>query len=294
MKIAIFGKKFDDAFEACLNEFLLLACSDQNEIFIYKPFYDFIAANTCLKIHKPVPFLNHSDLPDSIDFFFTFGGDGTFLDAVKFVRNKNIPLIGINTGRMGFLANIPKNKVSESLHLLFSGKYSVEKRKMIAFDTLDNPFIDFPYGLNEITVQKSNNSLINIYIEVNGIYLHTYYTDGIIISTPTGSTAYSMSAGGPIMTPDCNALIISPIASHNLSVRPIVIPGEFEIKLTIESRNYKFLATIDSQTAEMKSGTVIKLAPAPFTINTIIFHTHHFFNTIRDKLHWGADIRIIS
>ena len=233
MKIAVFGKKFDATFEASLNEFIQQLQLRNVELCVYGPFYKFISQQTHIRLNNPTLFETHQDVATDTDYFFTFGGDGTFLEAVRFVRDKKIPLIGINTGRLGFLANIPKDGISVSLNLLFDGKYTVDKRKLLTLSMANNPFVDFPYGLNEVSVQKSGNSIISIRTEVNGNFLHTYYTDGLIISTPTGSTAYSMSAGGPIITPDCNAIIISPIASHNLSVRPMLIPGEFTMKLFV-------------------------------------------------------------
>jgi NAD+ kinase len=292
MKVAIFGKKFDPTFESFLFEFINILTSNKIEVYIYKQFQEFISVNTNLKIKNLLNFENYTEIDTSFSFCFTFGGDGTFLEAIRYIRDKDIPLIGINTGRLGFLANIPKDAITKSLNLIFSGNYTIEKRRLITFQTNDNPFNDFPHGLNEVTVQKNGNSLITIHTELNGNFLHSYYADGLIISTPTGSTAYSMSVGGPIISPDCNAVIISPIAPHNLSVRPIVIPGEYMLKIKIESRNSRFLGTIDSQTAEFKTGTEVTLIPSPFSIDTIQLTEHNFFNTLRNKLNWGADIRI--
>ena len=290
MKIAVFGKKIDRTFEAGLNRFFEKVCNQKIEIFIYEPFYNFLKT-TNLKICSSDIFQNYNQINSNFDFFISLGGDGSFLEAVRFVRNSNIPVVGINTGRLGFLAYIAQEDISHSLDCLFSGNYSIEERSLFAFHSDNSPFSDFPYALNDITVQKIDNSLITIETEVQGNYLNTYWADGLIVSTPTGTTAYSMSVGGPIVAPDCRTIIISPIASHNLTVRPIVITDNLEIKLNIHSRAGRFLASIDSYSRELQSGNQITIRLADFKINIVRLPDQTFYNTMRKKLMWGADIR---
>ena len=230
-------------------------------------------------------------IKNDFNFFFSFGGDGTFLEAVRYVRDTKVPILGINTGRLGFFANVAREEISESLDMVLNGSFTIEERSLIHFDSPSNPFVDFPFGLNEFTVQKRDSSLITIDTKINENYLNTYWTDGLIISTPTGSTAYSMSVGGPIVAPDCRALIISPIASHNLTVRPIVITDNNIIKLKIEGRSKHFMATLDSRSFEFDTGTELELSLAAFSISIVKLSGHSFYKTIRKKLMWGADIR---
>jgi NAD+ kinase len=291
MKIALLGKKVDNDFDSNLG-LLFNKVEDQNaELFIYEPFKNLIQTETSLKLPIKGTFSKPEEITPDFDFFISLGGDGTFLESVRFVRDSQVPVVGINTGRLGFLANIAGDDIIHSLNCLFSKQFQTEKRSLIQFDSISNPFHDFPYGLNEITVQKRDTSLITIHTHVNGKFLNSYWTDGLIISTPTGSTAYSMSVGGPIIAPECKALIMSPIASHNLSVRPIVLTDDIIIKLIVEARAGKFMATIDSRTHEFIAGTEIELKLAPFSINMVKLSEQTFFNTIRKKLLWGVDIR---
>jgi NAD+ kinase len=291
MKIAVFGRKFDKNFEAGLQIFFDKICRHNAEIHIYEPFLKFLETIPAFKICTPEIFTTHAQITSDFDFFFSLGGDGTFLDAVRYVRDSNIPIIGINTGKLGFLANIAQEEIEKSMEDIFAGNYHIEERSLIAFEASDNPFFDFPYGLNEITLQKSDNSLITIDTEIDGDFLNTYRTDGLIISTPTGSTAYSMSVGGPILAPDCNSIIISPIASHNLTVRPIVITNSYTLKLNVKSNSSKFLITIDSRSHEFSTNNPITIKIAGFKVNMVRLPNHTFYNTIRKKLMWGADIR---
>ncbi len=291
MKIAVFGRKFEKSFEAGLNSFFNLLQSKGSEIFIYEPFADYLNENFKIQTQFKNSFNSFTQITNKFDFFFSLGGDGTFLEAVRYVRDSHVPIIGINVGRLGFLANIAQEEISASIDLLFDGDFLLEERSLIKFETELNPFHEFPFGLNEVTIQKLDSSLITIEAEVNGNYLNTYWTDGLIISTPTGSTAYSMSVGGPIVSPDCNALIISPIASHNLTVRPIVITDNQSVKLKITGRSQQYVATLDSRSFKLKTGMDIELTLAEFKISFVRLANHSFYKTIRKKLMWGADIR---
>jgi len=213
------------------------------------------------------------------------------MHSVSFITNKTIPIIGVNVGRLGFLADIPRSGISKSMNAIFSNEYFIEKRTLLEFQSPKGIFDDFPYALNDITIQKKGTSIVTIHIYLENQLLNTYWTDGLIISTPTGSTAYSLSAGGPIVAPDCENFIISPIASHNLSVRPFVISDKNTIKLKVESRTTDFLATLDYKTAELSTKEEITIKKADFKINIIKPRNHSFFNTISEKLLWGKDKR---
>lgn len=292
MRIAIHGRNYKKDFIPYIN----LIFSKLNEynasVLIYKPFYEF-AINNGLKAQKDIAFFTRDeDFDATADFFISIGGDGTFLESVQFVRDENIPIIGINSGRLGFLANIARDEIDVSLTALFKGNYSLDERRLIKLeDTLNSSFGDFNYALNEVTIQKTDSAMITINTYLNDEYLNAYWTDGLIISTPTGSTAYSLSVGGPILTPDSCNFIISPIASHNLTVRPIVVPDNYVLKLNVKSRNNRFLATLDSRVHEFTCDTELFLTLAKFTIKMIKIDTNSFYSTIRNKLMWGIDKR---
>lgn len=291
MKIAIFGRSYDNSFQNDMKVLLTYLEFKKVKVYVYDKLVDCMNGQVNIPNKTYRTFIHHTEITPDFNFFISIGGDGTFLEAVRFVRHKNIPLVGINTGRLGFLANISRNEIEQSIDCLLSGKFKTEYRSLIEFETANNPFSEFPYALNEVTIQKHGASLINIHTTINGQHVNNYWTDGLIISTPTGSTAYSMSAGGPILSPDCNNIILSPIASHTLSVRPIVVPGNFVISLQVKARSNIFLATIDSLNAQFNTGNEIILKPATFKIATAVIEGHSFFATLRQKLMWGADFR---
>lgn len=236
-------------------------------------------------------FYENSDLPEDTNFMVSVGGDGTFLETVSFVKDSGIPIIGLNAGRLGFLANISQEIISDSFKAIFENKFTYEYRSLIELDTTKSAFEKFNYALNEVTVQKKDSSMITVHTYLNDDYLNSYWTDGLIISTPTGSTAYSMSVGGPIILPNASNFIISPIASHNLTVRPIVIPDNMEVTLKVDCRSDKFLLTLDNQYRQMDKSTEIRLKLAPFKIKMLQLHSNNFYKTLRNKLMWGADRR---
>jgi NAD+ kinase len=258
-----------------------------HKIFIHKNLLSIVQNS---KIEYQV-FESPEELAKSVELFISIGGDGTFLESVRYVRDTNVPIAGINFGRLGFLAYIAKNEIEYFVNCINNKTFETEKRSLLAFQSEYNPFATFQYALNDITIQKSDATLITVTTLINGIELNKYWSDGLIISTPTGSTAYSMSAGGPIISTDCKAFIISPIASHNLSVRPMVVPDDAIIELSVKSRSENFVVTLDAQHSLMKVETAIKISKAPFCINIVRLPGHNFFATIRNKLMWGADVR---
>jgi len=223
----------------------------------------------------------------------SIGGDGTLLDSVTYVRDSNIPILGINIGRLGFLSNIDINNIKLGINAIFTNNFCLSKRSLLELKSISNTKVpDINFAINDITIsKKDSNSMIVIHTLVNNLHLNTYWADGLIVSTPTGSTAYSLSCSGPITTPDCENFIITPIAPHNLSVRPVIIPDNAEIKLIVESRNKFFNLTLDSRTISIKANTEIIIKKANFNINLATLHDNCFFQIIRDKLHWGDDKR---
>lgn len=238
------------------------------------------------------PFNSGDDLPEDVEFLFSIGGDGTFLKSFLSIKNKSIPVVGVNTGRLGFLSDISIDEIDEALQLILNGQYCIDERTVLEIGSEQNAFGDFNYALNEVVVAKQDSgSMINIHVSINGEYLNTYWADGLIISTPTGSTAYSLSVGGPILTPDSENIVISPIAPHNLTVRPILVPDHNSLTLKIEGRGQQFLATVDSRSESFDFPGKLEIRKADFKIKTLRLHGHTFYSTLRNKLMWGLDKR---
>jgi NAD+ kinase len=230
-----------------------------------------------------------SGLPDLV---LSVGGDGTFLETMIKVKELGIPVAGINTGRLGFLANISEDEVSNSLDLLFRGDYEIIERSLLMLSRPEELFGDgLSVALNEITVQKADPGMITINVFVDDIYLNTYWSDGLIISTATGSTAYNLSVGGPILSPEDESIIISPISPHNLTIRPIIISGDSRLRMVIEGRTNEFLVTCDFRSKRISSGVDLELTRFPQKLKTVMLNGRDFYSTLRDRLMWGADKR---
>lgn len=237
-------------------------------------------------------FSDLSGSPVLPDVIFSVGGDGTFLETVIMVRDLGIPIAGLNTGRMGFLANIYADEIGKSIDMLSRGEYEIIERCMLELLQPAGLFEgNYCSALNEITIQKSDLSMITISVYVNDKYLNTYWSDGLIISTATGSTAYNLSAGGPILSPEDESIIISPIAPHNLTIRPIIISGESRLRMVIEGRTREFMATVDFRSKKVPFGEEVKIIRSPVRIRTITLKSRDFYTTLRNKLMWGADSR---
>ena len=223
--------------------------------FVYiGPFYDFIVNDLGFTPNVTEFFSEHSDLDKETDYFFSIGGDGTFLDAVTLVQDSGIPIVGVNSGRLGFMADIAQDEIPTAIANILEGNFSIEERTLLKVQTGDNGlFKDFNYALNEFTVHKKDSaSMITIHTYIDGEYLNSYWADGLIIATPTGSTAYSLSVGGPILIPNTQNFVISPISPHNLTVRPIVVPNQQEITLKVEGRSDSYLASLDSRSVSFE------------------------------------------
>lgn len=228
----------------------------------------------------------------SADLALSVGGDGTFLNTAIRIGKKEIPILGINTGRLGFLADIAKNEIILALQDIFENKYSIEKRSVIKVQTMDGARLDAPYALNDVAISKQDsNSMIKVKAFTIGELINTYEADGLIISTPTGSTAYSMSAGGPIVVPQAQSFVITPVASHSLNVRPLIVPDDWEIELEVVSRSNSFLISIDGRSKVMDHSTRLRVKKADYCIQVLKPLNHTFFETLRNKLLWGKDVR---
>lgn len=237
-------------------------------------------------------FNSHQDFKTGIDCAFSVGGDGTFIKTVSYIRDSGVPILGINTGRLGFLANINRDQIHSTLDLVKEKKFVFQERSLLRVETEDDLFGEDNIALNEVTLHKKDTaSMITVHAALDGAYLNSYWADGLIVATPTGSTAYSLSCGGPIITPGCLVHILTPIAAHNLNVRPMVVPDHLPIKLKIEGRQRKYLVSLDSKTKPIAEGAEIMIHKAEFMINVMKFEENSFLDTIRNKMLWGLDKR---
>ncbi len=292
MQIALFGRQFHSDFFPVIESMIRELEAKAEVIFIYQGFYDFL--KTGISFHIPVKiFQNYTQIPPDTFCMISVGGDGTLLDTLPFIRDSEIPVMGINTGRLGFLSAVSTDEMHESINALLESKFRLDKRSLLHLDTgVDNLFNSFPYALNEITlIKRDTTTMISISACVNDQYLNTYWADGLMIATPTGSTGYSLSCGGPIISPDSENFIITPIASHNLTVRPIVIKDDSHIRLRIEGRIRNHLIVLDSRSVPLENPIDLIVTKAKFKINLISIEQTDFFKTIRNKLAWGLDKR---
>ena len=291
MKIALFGRPFSDDCKMNISAFFQILVDHKTELFIYGPFLDFLKQNTGVMPPIAGTFESHEDITNDVQFMFSIGGDGTFLKSVAIVQDYGIPIAGINTGRLGFLANITLENLTSSIEAIFQGHYSIEHRSLIKIALSEGALNGFSSALNEVSIQKRYSSMITIHTYLNDVLLNSYWADGLIISTPTGSTAYSLSVGGPIATPDSNNFIISPLAPHNLTVRPVIVPDNKIIRLKVDSRDSSFILSIDSRSEIFDSNLEIIIRRADFTIKTIRIEGNTFYDNLRNKLMWGLDRR---
>ena len=239
-------------------------------------------------------FSEFDELNENVDFLISIGGDGSMLKAVTIVKDTNIPIIGINTGRLGFLTSLGKESIELGLNHLLKSEFKISKRCLLEVysNKLEKNFFGFNYALNEVSVSRKNTaSLISISAELNGIPLATYWADGLIIATPTGSTGYSLSSGGPVMTPESSSLVLTPIAAHNINIRPLIVNDNTIIKLSVTGRGYKHLISLDSRILTVPLKTDIFIKKADFSISKIEINKNFFINTLREKLFWGLDKR---
>lgn len=289
MRFAIFGNIYQSRKSANIQK--ILACLDEHdaEVCIERRFYDYLVSTGCIAEGSVGLF---DDSLFEADFVISMGGDGTLLRAAGHVGSKGTPILGVNMGRLGFLADVLPSEIEEAIASLYDGNYDIENHTVIQAEADGRPLQGPSYALNDIAVLKRDNaSMITIHAEVDGEYLVTYQADGLIVSTPTGSTAYSLSNGGPIIVPCTGTLCLTPVAPHSLNIRPIVIPDGTVINLTVESRSHNFLIAVDGQSEKCAEGTSLTIRKAPYTIRIVKRSGHRYFSTLREKMMWGADSR---
>lgn len=290
MKVGVFGSEYQmDKQSQIRRLFEKLRVLDA-EIYVDSHFYTFLT--DILNYEPPASALLSEDIFD-LDIALSVGGDGTFLRTAARVNKQNIPILGINTGRLGFLADVSNNEIEETLEEIFKNYYKIEERTLLCLHTEGRAFRGYNYALNEVAILKRDtSSMITIHTSLNDEYLTSYQADGLVIATPTGSTAYSMSVNGPIILPQSNNVVLSPVAPHSLNVRPLVIPDSYEITLGVESRNEYFLVSLDGRSEIFPTGIQLRISKANYTTKIIKRYNHTFYQTLRDKLMWGADTRI--
>ena len=225
------------------------------------------------------------------DFLFSIGGDGTFIDAANLVGDSGIPILGINTGRIGFLTNVNRNNFQKAFEFLQKSDFHIEHRSLLQIKSNNGEPLPASYALNDISIHPFGESINEVKVLANGEQLNTYWGDGLIVATPTGSTAYSLSCGGPILVPSANVMMLTPIASHSLTVRPIVLPADNELEIKVESRSHKFILSVDSHRLTMDDDVTLTVSKAPYTIQTVRLPNADFYSVIREKLLWGLDKR---
>jgi NAD+ kinase len=237
-------------------------------------------------------FKSHLDFKSGIDLTISMGGDGTFLKTVSYIQDSGVPIMGINMGRLGFLANISKEQINHTLTQVKEKQFEFQKRSLLRVFTEEDIFGKDNFALNELTLHKKDtSSMITVHASLDNKYLNAYWADGLIVATPTGSTAYSLSCGGPIITPGCQVHILTPIAPHNLNVRPVVVPDHLPITLSVEGRDRTYLLSLDGNSKSIKQGEEVVVKKAEFMINVIKFEDNNFLDTIRNKMLWGIDTR---
>jgi len=294
MTFLLHGKKFSkDIGDQIINLINEIQKNNINIIYI-KSFYELLKKHLPKDNNINIKTISYlEETKENIDFLICFGGDGTILNAATIVKNTEIPIVGINTGRLGFLATISKHDISNLMQQLKTKNYNLSNRALLEINA-ENNLLDFPFALNEISVSsKENTSMIKIKVFVNDEYLNTYWADGLIISTPTGSTGYSLSCGGPIVMPKSNNFIITPIAPHNLNVRPFVLSDDSIIRIEVMNHNNskKFILSMDSRNQYIQNNTSITIKKAKYCIKLLELHTSNYSKTLRDKLLWGLDNR---
>lgn len=290
MTIAVYARNTKDNNSDYLENLLVLSAKESFKVIVFKPYLDFLNS-TLSKSFTLNTYSNSEELIAKADYVISLGGDGTMLETLEYVRKSGIPVLGVNTGRLGFLATVYKEDFEKAIQLLIKEKFTLDKRELIELDKT-TCFNEVNYALNEFTIHKKESSaMINIDTYVDDIFLNSYFADGLIVSTPTGSTAYSLSCGGPIMVPDSDNFIITPIAPHNLNVRPIVISNNKTLSFKVSGRSDSFNVSLDSRSKTINNLSELIIKKADFKFHMINLEGQHFFETLRNKLLWGIDKR---
>ena len=290
-RIAIFGRSFNTGSQAVIESFFSILKENNFEVWLYSALLDNAYENG-FTLPDNIQIFDHNFQAKGFDFLFSIGGDGTFLRSARMIGETGVPIVGINTGRLGFLADNPDDTIVETLTAILSGDYRLEERSLLQLNTDCHSFTGCNFALNDISIlRRDTSSLIIIHVYIDGEFLNSYWADGLIISTPTGSTAYNMSAGGPIVLPQSKSIVITPIAPHSLTVRPLVIPEGSKITLRVESRSSNFLVSVDSQSTAFETNKELIITRAPHTVKIVKLKNHGFYETLRTKLMWGQDKR---
>ncbi len=293
MKIAIFGQYYQNDTRPIIRDIFVFFNANNVELVIEEKFLKILYEQEIIKKEYKT-FSSHTDLNSSFDILVSIGGDGTILRAATFVRDSGVPILGVNAGRLGFLAKVQKENIEAFLQIVLEKKYTLSKRALLSIETSpkNEGIQELNFAMNEVTVsRKDTTSMITIETYLNGEYLNSYWADGLIISTPTGSTGYSLSCGGPILTPDVKGIVVTPIAPHNLNARPLVITDDTEIKLKVSGREENYLVSLDSRISTLENNSEIIIKKTPFQINMVEIPDETFLKTLRNKLLWGEDKR---
>lgn len=293
MKIAVYGREFQPSVIPYVQHLFDSLTAKGAELWIYGEFQEFLDQQRVVCPRRLNTYTAKEELPGDVGFMLSLGGDGTMLAAVSIVGDSGVPVAGINFGRLGFLADISKDDIDVSMEAILRGEYDIQKRTLVSVESKQAILFEGSHSaLNDVTLFKSDSSaMITVNAYVNGELLNAYWADGIIVATPTGSTAYSLSCGGPILMPGSGNFVITPISPHNLNVRPVVISDEVELNLDIESRSGKFLLSCDSRTTAISSDIRLTVRKAHYQANLIRLKNYRYFSTLRNKLLWGLDAR---
>ncbi len=293
MKVAIYGQYYQNSTEHIIKDIFIFLIENNVTMLVESNFLKTLSEKKIIEQEFPT-FESSTELDTSFDMLISIGGDGTILKAATLVRDSGVPILGINAGRLGFLATVQKENIAKFMQFIIDKNYSISKRTLLNLSCLpDNDAIkDIGFALNEVSVsRKDTTSMITIETHLNNEYLNSYWADGLIIATPTGSTGCSMSCGGPILTPNVNSFVITPIAPHNLNARPLVVPDETKIRLKVSGRDDHYLVSLDSRIISVKNETILFIKKSPFQINMIEIPNETFLKTLRTKLFWGEDRR---
>jgi NAD+ kinase len=293
LKAGIYGQFYHEHSAVFIQQLFEILRENRVTVVVEEQFYKLIIENQAIDTDR----FEHSTfktLDSSFDLFFSIGGDGTILKSITYIKDLNIPLAGINTGRLGFLASIQKEEIAGCIPKILEGNYKISERSLLSIEVspTHSGLNTLNFALNEISViRKNTTSMIRVETYLNNEYLTSYWSDGLIVSTPTGSTGYSLSCGGPVVEPSSSSIILTPIAPHNLNARPIVVSDSTEIKLKVTGRENNYLVSLDSRIADIDNESVITIKKSPFTIKMIQLHEDSFIKTLRKKLLWGEDKR---
>ena len=289
VKFALFGNTYQTKKSASIQKVLSCLTEHQAELYVDREYYDFLTVDQRLDVPAK-GIIEDNDF--KADFVISMGGDGTFLKAASRVREKMIPIVGVNMGRLGFLADVSPGDIERCVEAIYQDDFAIESRALIKVETDGEPLEGYDCALNDVAILKRDTaSMISIRASINGQYLTTYQADGLVISTPTGSTAYSLSNGGPIIVPGTKVFSMTAVAPHSMNIRPIVLSDSSEISLTVESRSHNFLVAIDGRSEKCKEGTHLTLSRAPYDVKVVKRSRQSYFNTLREKMMWGVDAR---